>query len=64
MYIWWIVISQNKDPYEPISIMECHKGFVSAAQMTIDNSHFQEEIYIFSHGGIPIVMLVFFRGEV
>ena len=22
-----IVISQFKDPYEPISIMECHKGF-------------------------------------
>ena len=22
-----IIISQYKDPYKPISIMECHKGF-------------------------------------
>ena len=25
--IWGIVIGQYKDPYEPISTMECHKGF-------------------------------------
>ena len=28
-----IVISQYKDPYEPISTMECYKGFVAAAHL-------------------------------
>ena len=25
-----IIVSQHKDPYKPISIMECHKGLVHA----------------------------------
>ena len=29
-----IILSQYKDPYKPISIMECHRGLVHAAQVT------------------------------
>ena len=38
LYIWdypfvvGVIISHHKDPYEPISIMECHKGFLNVAQ--------------------------------
>ena len=28
-----IIISQYKDPYKPMIIMECHKGFVAAAHL-------------------------------
>ena len=30
-----IIISQYKDAYKPISIMECHKGLVHAAQLSL-----------------------------
>ena len=32
-----IIISQRKDPYEPISIMECQKGFKGCKQLKTSN---------------------------
>ena len=33
-----ITISQYKDPYKPISIMECHKGFEHCSVLMIATS--------------------------
>ncbi len=38
------LLSHYKDPYEPISIMECHKGFVAVAHIALEGSDYLSKI--------------------